>query len=257
VGIPALVAWYLFKKKKNKFSQQTNIIIIAIVAVIFISSGIFSAYTNRAPILIITEPQNGVNTQDKAVTIRGKVNPASAKVTVNNNPMKVSSDGNFFYEFAIGIGQNNLSIVAINGGKNKTETLTINRTLTTEETAERERLNAEADAKRQAELEVQQKAQAEADAKAKAEQAAFDQTNAGKLCKQHASWTKKECQGVADRKYWIGMSYDMLVASYGSRPNHTNPSNYGGKTQWQWCWSDFTPSCFYDDNDDGIVDSYN
>jgi hypothetical protein len=39
-------------------------------------------------------------------------------------------------------------------------------------------------------------------------------------------------------------------------PNSANPSNYGMGTEWQWCWNNYTPSCFYGD-EDGIIDSYN
>jgi hypothetical protein len=53
------------------------------------------------------------------------------------------------------------------------------------------------------------------------------------------------------------MTYEMLVASLGSKPNSANPSNYGNGTSWQYCWWNTTPSCFYDNNDDGIIDSYN
>jgi hypothetical protein len=31
----------------------------------------------------------------------------------------------------------------------------------------------------------------------------------------------------------------------------------GSGTKWQWCWDDIRPSCFYDNNDDGIIDAYN
>ena len=110
---------------------------------------------------------------------------------------------------------------------------------------------------------VLEKNQADAAAKAKvaeeaaqAEQAAFEKTLAGKICKSHPTWAKDDCTHLADRKIWIGMSYDMLVYERG-KPDSTNPSNYGTGTQYQWCWHDYTPSCFYYDNDDGIINSYN
>lgn len=88
------------------------------------------------------------------------------------------------------------------------------------------------------------------------EEKIWEQSKAGRLCKEHTGWTKEECQNLADNKIWIGMTYDMLVALRG-KPNSANPSNYGYGMRWQWCWHYHTPSCFYDDNDDGIVDSYN
>ncbi len=257
IGIPAVVAWYLFKKRKNKFSQRTNIIATAVVAVIFIGAGIANAHGNRKPELTITEPQANASVQAKSITIKGKVNPASSTVVVNNTPAQVDSSGNFTYDAPLENEANTITVIATNAGKTTPQTLTVSRIFTPEEMAERERLKAEAEAKKQAQLEAQQKAQAEADAKAKADQAAYERSKAGQLCKAHPDWDKETCQRVADRNYWVGMTYEQLVASYGSKPNSANPSNYGGKTQWQWCWHSYSPSCFYDNNDDGIIDSYN
>ncbi len=88
------------------------------------------------------------------------------------------------------------------------------------------------------------------------EQKKWEQSKAGKICKEHSDWTKEDCDRLADNRVWIGMSYDMLIYLRG-KPNAANPSNYGHGTRWQWCWYNRTPSCFYDDNDDGIVESYN
>jgi hypothetical protein len=104
-------------------------------------------------------------------------------------------------------------------------------------------------------IQAQQKAQAAAEAQAKTEQAAFDKTKAGQICKKHPDWTHNDCQGVANNKIWLGMSIDMLKAERGL-PSSANPSNYGSGNSWQWCWFDHTPSCFYG-KDDGIVTSYN
>ena len=55
--------------------------------------------------------------------------------------------------------------------------------------------------------------------------------------------------------HWIGMTLDMLKAERGL-PSDYNVSNYGGGKQYQWCWDDYTPSCFYS-GEDGIMTSYN
>jgi hypothetical protein len=55
---------------------------------------------------------------------------------------------------------------------------------------------------------------------------------------------------------WIGMSYDMLVYANG-KPEHTNVSNYGSGNRYQYCWTSNRPSCFYDNNNDGVIDSFN
>lgn len=86
---------------------------------------------------------------------------------------------------------------------------------------------------------------------------AWKRTKAGTLCAKNPTWTKDDCEKVANGHYWIGMTYEMLVESFGRKPNHANPSNYGSGTQWQWCWTGITPSCFYDRNGDNLIDSYN
>jgi hypothetical protein len=79
---------------------------------------------------------------------------------------------------------------------------------------------------------------------------------AAKIYDKHPKWTMEECELVSERKIWVGMHYDMLVYQRG-KPNSANPSNYGNGTKWQYCWYDYNPGCFYDDNDDNIIDSYN
>ncbi len=79
---------------------------------------------------------------------------------------------------------------------------------------------------------------------------------AWKIHKKHPEWSIEDCKNIANNRIWIGMTYDMLRTQRGL-PNSANPSNYGNGTRWQWCWHDYTPSCFYDDNDDGVIDSYN
>jgi hypothetical protein len=98
-------------------------------------------------------------------------------------------------------------------------------------------------------------AEAKAEAEARAKEAAYSNSRAGKLCAKHPYWTSDDCERLADHKIWIGMTLEMLKVNRG-RPDHANPSNYGNGTSWQWCWDDYTPSCFYG-GDDGIITSYN
>ncbi|MFA6486041.1 MAG: hypothetical protein WCT40_01580 [Candidatus Magasanikbacteria bacterium] len=86
--------------------------------------------------------------------------------------------------------------------------------------------------------------------------AKYNASAEGKLCNKHRDWSYTDCTKVATGKIWIGMSLDMLKAERGL-PNSANPSNYGSGTQYQWCWHNYTPSCFYDHNNDGLIDSYN
>jgi hypothetical protein len=96
---------------------------------------------------------------------------------------------------------------------------------------------------------------AEKEAAAKAE-AEWKASPAGQICQAHPTWSKDDCGKLANHKVWIGMTYDMLIYLRGE-PDSTNVSNYGGGNQYQYCWLNRTPSCFYDNNSDGIMDSYN
>lgn len=78
-----------------------------------------------------------------------------------------------------------------------------------------------------------------------------------KICqKNNASVSREDCIKASEGKIWIGMNYWLLVAMRG-RPNSINPSNYGYGTHYQYCWWDYSPSCFYDDDNDDLMDSYN
>ena len=88
----------------------------------------------------------------------------------------------------------------------------------------------------------------------------FMRSRAGQVYKfgkrKGMEWDRDDCQLVADNKIWIGMNYWMLVYLRGN-PDRINPSDYGHGIRYQYCWDDYTPSHFYDDNDDNVIDSYN
>ena len=88
-----------------------------------------------------------------------------------------------------------------------------------------------------------------------ADRKVWENSKFGKLQKKHPNWTDDECMKVIGRKIWIGMTYDMLLYMRG-KPNSVNPSNYGGGTEYQCCWEDYSPSCFYM-KEDNIIYSYN
>jgi len=60
---------------------------------------------------------------------------------------------------------------------------------------------------------------------------------------------------ILKHEIWIGMSLEMLKEEKGL-PTHVNVSNYGSGNEYQWCWDDYTPSCFYGKSD-CIITSYN
>jgi nucleoid-associated protein YgaU len=254
ITIPGAAIWYLWKKAK--FSKKTNIIATAALVVVFAILEGTVAYAGRAPTLTISDPQNNYSVQAQTVSINGKVNPAKISILVNGNRVATDDSGNFSYQAQLSSeGSNQVTIVASNGDKQTTTTLTVNRIFTDAEKTAKAQADADAAAKAKADADAAAAAQAAADAKAKADDAAYSKTPAGKLCAKHPDWLKDECQNVADNKIWIGMMYDMVTAERGL-PNHVNTSNYGNGNEYQACWYDITPSCFYFKSDD-IITSYN
>lgn len=162
IGIPAMIAWYLFKKKRNKYSRQKNLIITGSTLALFLIFGIANAHANRAPKLAVTEPQNEATLQAKTVRVRGNVNPSSSKITINSKEVKPDKDGGFSYDQELNNESNIITVVATNGGKSQNQALTIKRTFTPEELAEREQQKAAAE-------------QAQKDAAAKVAQAKADE----------------------------------------------------------------------------------
>jgi hypothetical protein len=236
----------LFKKKKNKYSQKKNLIISGATLVVFVLMGIGVAHANRAPSITVSEPQNEASIQAKTIGLKGKVNPSSSVVAVNNIPAQVDKEGNFNAEAALNDETNTITVTATNGGKTKTSTVIVKRIFTPEEIAERDRIKAEAEAKKKADAEAAAKAQADAEAKAKADQAAYDNSKAGKLCKAHPTWSKDDCDTIAAGKVRIGMSKEQAIASWG-KPQDINSTSTAFGTHEQWVYN--LSSYLYFDND--------
>lgn len=261
VWVLAIVFWYISIPiliiKKTKFSKRKRVAFAIAFFIIFIAiDGVIYHYANRKPSIVINEPQNNSSIQANKVTIKGKIDPAGAELKAGGILIRTSS-GEFSYDMQLPNEKNTIVLAVRNGSSDVNTFLTINRIFTDEEKAQIEKQKADAEAKRVADEAKQKKAVAEQQAKSLADQKAWDSSKAGQLCKKHPDWTKEDCTNLANKKIWIGMSYDMLVEMWG-KPNHANPSNYGGGTEWQWCWTAYSsPNCFYDTNGDGLVDSYN
>lgn len=69
-------------------------------------------------------------------------------------------------------------------------------------------------------------------------------------------WDGYTIKHVIDGDIWIGMPITGVIYQRGN-PNSINVSNYGGGIRKQYCWHNYYPGYFYDDNDDGLVDAYN
>ncbi len=252
-SIPAWLMYWLIgflQKTKSRFLHKiaSSPYRVLISLVFGITLGVFwiSSIGPNAEITII-EPKQGFITDQSSVTLKGVISPPDAVTKINDIPvdLSVDSEGNFIYELVLADVpestqvENEFVITA----DDYTTTVRILRRFTDQEVS-----NYQAEA---------QKKMDQIKAELKAKQAIWDNSKAGRLCKAHPNWSKEDCQNIADRMYWIGMTYEMLVASYGRKPDSANPSNYGQGVSWQWCWYNSTPLCFYDSNDDGIIDSYN
>jgi hypothetical protein len=89
----------------------------------------------------------------------------------------------------------------------------------------------------------------------KIEEKQFLKTKAGKIYKKHPNWSKEDCKSLAKNNIWIGMEYEMVVYLRG-KPNDINTSNYGSGLEYQACWDDYNPGCFYF-SENHIITSYN
>lgn len=253
--LPPLALWYIWGK--TNYPKQKRLQLTALVLVLSMPIWVWVGQKNKAPVLEISSPANNTSLQSDNALIVGKADPAKSTIYINQFSITPEPDGTFKFRVQLPNEQNTFEITAKNSGKTRKSTLAINRTFSEEEKAEMARLQAEKEAAIKKAQQEKEKLEAEQKAKEAAELAAWEQSKAGRLCKDHPEWTQEDCIRISERKYWIGMSYDMLIASYGSKPNSANPSNYGNGTQWQWCWWNFKPSCFYDKNGDNLIDSYN
>lgn len=254
IAIPTALIWYIWKKTK----WDTNKKIIGTVASVVLGFGLIAlfSYLTRTPSVNITEPKDGFSIQAKTIQIKGSLDPVEATLEINGRTVKVEN-GHFDYMADLKDEANVFSIKATNNHGTSEQRLTVNRIFTPEELTEYKKMKAEEEAKKQAELAAQKKAEEARKAKELADQKAWEQSRAGRLCAKYPTWTKDNCNNIANNKIWVGMTYEMLVEEQGGKPNSANPSNYGGRTQWQYCWTYHSPSCFYDNNDDGIIDAYN
>ncbi len=206
------------------------------------------AYDNlsfaREPEIISLEPKNFFSIQADNIIIKGEVRPEKTVVKINNKIVP-KNKGYFSYIVELPEEKNEFKIIFLNKDKVIKKTLTIIRIFTLEEIAELERIKNE----------EKDKIIAEEERKVK-EFAEWEKTKAGQICKNHSEWQREDCEKIADGKIWIGMSIFMVVETRGN-PTSVNVSNYGQGDQRQYCWYRYNPSCFYDKNEDNLVDSYN
>jgi len=199
-----------------------------------------NAYANRAPVLSITSPSDNstVQVDNRMTSITGTVIPEKSILTINSQIVPTVK-GKFTYTAALFTEKNVFNIQVKNGGKITQKTFTINRVYSEQEKAE---------VAEQA-LKVKQAQEAEA-AKEKAKQEAYDRSPAGRICNKHPSWSKDDCETLAEGEVKIGMTREQARIGWGS-PDHINrtTNTYGTSEQWVYGYSSYL---YFDD---GILTS--
>ncbi len=245
ISMPLAISWYIWKK--TNLGKTKKMKISAAIFILFIISNSVQGYMNRKPSIVISEPENNYSVQAEKTAIKGSVDPKNSIVKIGDKELK-TENGKFIYEAFLEQEQNNFTFTAQNGSEIIEASVVIKRIFT-----EQEKIAAEEAVKKQEALEIQQKAQAEEDAKAKiaeevqrqaqaayevklkAEQAAYENSKAGKLCKTHPTWSKDDCAIIAEGKVSIGMTSEQAVAAWG-RPNDINKTTYSFGVHEQWVY---------------------
>jgi hypothetical protein len=189
IVIPILIIWF-FWKKTNLNKKKKWIITSIIICVFFVIFGI-TAWTERAPSIIITEPENNFSVQANNIIIKGNVKPSSSStVTVNGATLTFEGE-KFEYNAKLNNENNQFVFIAENSKKQTQTTINIKRIFTEEEKVQREKEKAakaaEEEAKKQAAIdEENKKKQEEADQKE-----AMMQDYAQRYCDKRKEWYRK------------------------------------------------------------------
>lgn len=200
--------------------------------------------------------KNGDTIRIRQITFKGKVYPKSSIVKINYKNIPVN-DGEFQYERTLNSRDNHLYIEIINGKSLTNQSFKFIVKFSLKDLIA-EKKDSISSAIEKAKLEKEESLliakQKEIERKQKKN---WENSKAGRLQRKHPDWTESDCERVAKGSFWIGMTFEMLKASVGRNPNRSNPSNYGNGIQWQYCFDNLTPSCFYDNDNNGTIDSYN
>lgn len=140
ISIPVLLIRYIWKNKK--LSPRWRIAATILLAAIGLAATIAGFLPKKEPVLVITEPNGGIEVQAKSITVKGIVDPFNSKLTVNDAEVKADRKGGFNYDVLLKNENNVIKIVANNGDKEATQSITVKRIFTAEERAEQEKQKA-------------------------------------------------------------------------------------------------------------------
>lgn len=221
--------------------------VVILVFVLFILFKVFSC--KEDPKITISTPNSGIRLKANSVLVKGKAEPEDMILTVKSvggdfRKVITLNDGSFEVELPLPDTSNFFDFSLL-----KDTTDIVPMPITEESLSIYRELSAQ-------EALTKQREEKDLIAQDLAEERRWNKSKAGRIQKKHPDWSREDCKRLAEGSIWVGMNYEMLKYKRGL-PNSANPSNYGNGTSWQWCWHDWTPSCFYDNNDDGLIDSYN
>jgi hypothetical protein len=195
-----------------------------------------------------------INKRD--IILKGEVFPNNAELEINNEKIIVRN-GQFNYPFQIFSGDNHFYIKINDGGNVSNQTMVLVGKLFGNDLLSEKKYYSNLDKTKKIESEKEEREKQIAEKGKEKEDRKWKMSKAYSIFKKHPNWSREECEAIAKGNYWIGMSYEMLKVSFGRKPSRINPSNYGTGVKYQYCYDDITPSCFYDNNGDGIIDAYN
>jgi hypothetical protein len=118
------------------------------------------------PELAVSAPAESTTVTGNSFEVKGKVTPPDAEVTVNGRRITTESGGSFTNVFNLAPGENEIEIIASNGGEKVEYSRVVTRKLTAEEiAAQKEADQQEQQAQQQEGQQQQQPAQQEAENK--------------------------------------------------------------------------------------------
>lgn len=227
-------------------ATQSKIAIIALISVI-----VFFVFKKTSEVkfaLIFTNCKDNATISDTTFLLNGRFSPSKADLylVLDTVQHKIATNKGFFeHKLSLINTENEFTFILKYKDSSLKRNIRLNRPRTWAEIAKEKAKSAGIDNK----VKLREK-------EVFAEDKAWYNTKAGRIQKKHPDWSKEDCIRLSENRVWIGMHINMLKYKRGT-PNSATPSNYGNGTQWQWCWHDWTPSCFYDKDDDGLIDSYN
>lgn len=175
VAVPLILIIALWRWKKITIPKKQKLYATAAIVAVFAIVNSSMAFAQRTPTIKILEPADNQSVQAGTVVLKGKVTPSYSTVTAGV-PITLAKDGTFQQTIALPDEKNVITIDAKNGDKEKSVSLTVNRTFTDEEKAQRAQL-AEEQAKKAQELKDAREKQAKENAILQAKQAEIDAKN--------------------------------------------------------------------------------